>query len=789
LTVSKGAAVRRWKTRRIAVLLLTGAALTAYAVWRLERPALLAGVSFSQAVYDRDGRLLRLTLAQDEQYRLRRPLARLSTQLVDATLLQEDRWFYWHPGVNPFALVRAAWTTYGTETRRVGGSTITMQLARMQLGLNTRHVGGKVRQILAALEIEARYSKDEILEAYLNRVPYGGNVQGAAAASLAYFGKDPERLTLPEALTLAIVPQHPARRQPGEERAAPETQVDLLAARRRLFGRWIADHPADAKDAAALALPFDAGRTAALPYLAPHFAEAVLADHPRVGELETTLDYRLQQLVERRTHAYIERRCGQGIRNAAVLLLDYRDMAVRAALGSANYYDDAIQGQVNGTRARRSPGSSLKPFIYALGIEQGLIHPLTLLKDAPASFGGFNPENSDREFSGPVKVRDALIRSRNIPAVYVASRLARPTLYQFLQDAGVRELRAEKHYGLALALGGAEVTMEDLAALYAMMINRGALKPLRFLRNEPVVEGRPLLSPESSFLVLDILKDNPRPAQGFRSEWTRDPMPVYWKTGTSYAFRDAWAIGIAGPYVIAVWVGNFDGSSNPAFIGLEAAGPLLFEIVDAIRAQDRALPAAPVSPTAVLARVEVCALSGHIPGPHCRHKVATWFVPGVSPIKTCEVHRAVTMNLRTGQRACALDTAPTRTEVYEFWSSDLLKLFRQAGIPRRTPPTDNPNCPLETRATHGLAPQITSPQAGLTYSLRAGRIGHETVALQAVTDADARAVHWFLDEKYLGESKSGQPFFWIARPGSYLLRAVDDQGRADARDFRVSVVE
>lgn len=781
--------MRRWKSRRALLLLVAGAALTAFAVWRFERPPLLAGVSFSQAVYDRDGKLLRLTLAADEQYRLRRPLARFSPQLIEATLLQEDRWFYRHPGVNPVALLRAAWTTYGAGTRRVGGSTITMQLARMQLGINSRRVGGKLRQILAALKIEARYSKDEILEAYLNRVPYGGNVQGAAAASMIYFGKDPERLTLPEALTLAIVPQHPARRQPGEARAAPEPQAELLAARRRLFERWTEDHPADAREEAALALPFDAGRTATLPYLAPHFAEAVLADHPRVDELETTLDSGLQQLIERRTHAYIERRRGQGIRNAAVLLLDYRDMAVRAALGSANYHDDRIQGQVNGARARRSPGSTLKPFIYALGIEQGLIHPLSLLKDAPASFGGFNPENSDREFSGPVRVRDALIRSRNIPAVYVASRLARPTLYQFLQDAGMHELRAEKHYGLALALGGAEMTMEELATLYAMLINQGTLKPIRYLRSEPVAGGRPVLTAESSFLVLDILKDNPRPAQGFRSEWTRDPMPVYWKTGTSYAFRDAWAIGIAGPYVIAVWVGNFDGSSNPAFVGLEAAGPLFFEIVDAVRAQDRALPAAPVSPTAALARVDVCAVSGHIPGPHCRHKVSTWFVPGVSPIRVCEVHRAVTVNLRTGQRACALDTALTRTDIYEFWPSDLSKLFRQAGIPRRTPPPDNPNCPLETRATRGLAPQITSPQAGLTYSLRAGRIGQETVALQAVTDADARSVFWFLDEKYLGESRSGQPFFWIARPGNYVLRAVDNQGRSDARDFNVSVVE
>jgi penicillin-binding protein 1C len=352
----------------------------------------------------------------------------------------------------------------------------------------------------------------------------------------------------------------------------------------------------------------------------------------------------------------------------------------------------------------------------------------------------------------------------------------------------VRNLREESYYGLTLTLGGGEMTMEELVTLYAVLANEGMLKPLRTLAADPPNEGRRVLSPEAAFLVLDILKDNPRPTQGFRSEWTRNPLPVYWKTGTSFAFRDAWSIAIAGPYVIAVWVGNFDGASNPAFVGVEAAAPLLFEILDALRAQDPDLPATQIRTPAALARVEVCAVSGHIPGPNCRHTVPTWFIPGVSPIQTCDVHRAVAVDVRTGRRACGTASANTRTEIFEYWPSDLLKLFRQAGMPRRTPPPDNPNCPLDVRAARGLAPQITSPQANLTYSLRAARVGTETIPLQAVTDADARKVYWFLNEKYLGESRNGQPFFWIARPGKFVVRAVDDQGRADARDLSVAVV-
>lgn len=773
-------------TRRRLTLFVLLLAVVAFAAWRATRPPLLAAQSFSQAVYDREGRLLRLTLAADEQYRLAVPLARLSPQLVEATLLQEDRHFYRHLGVNPVALVRAARRTYVQGDRRVGASTVTMQLARMLYGIHSRSLGGKLRQIGRALLLELRYSKREILEAYLNRVSYGGNVQGAAAASLIYFGRDPAKLTLSEALTLSVIPQHPARRHPGGA-ADDADAADLLAARRALFARWLERHPEHAGERAALALPFRAQSPAELPFRAPHLVDAVLRDRPRAAELATTLDPALQRILERQARGFVERHARVGIRNAAALLVDARDMTVKAALGSVDFFDDRIQGQVNGVRARRSPGSALKPFLYALGMEQGLIHPLAMLKDAPASFGGYNPENFDREFTGPVKAGEALIKSRNIPAVYIATRLHRPTFHEFLRDAGIGELRDEPHYGLALVLGGAEVTMEELAQLYAMLANGGVLRPLRYLQDAPVEEGRRVLGEAATFLVLDILEKNPRPGQAFRSDWTRGAQPVYWKTGTSFAFRDAWSVGIFGPYVLAVWIGNFDGEGNPAFVGVDAAAPLMFAMIDAIRARQPDLPPTVIRTPENLTRVEVCAVSGQLPGRYCRHTAQTWFIPGVSPIKSCEVHRAVTVDLRTGRRVCHAGAPGTRTEVYEFWPSDLLKLFRQAGMPRRVPPADTPDCPLDARAAHGQPPQITSPQAGLVYQLRARRVGHETLPLQAVTDADVRSVYWFIDEKFLGASKSGQPFFWQAKPGTFMLRAVDDQGRADAREVTVQI--
>jgi penicillin-binding protein 1C len=297
------------------------------------------------------------------------------------------------------------------------------------------------------------------------------------------------------------------------------------------------------------------------------------------------------------------------------------------------------------------------------------------------------------------------------------------------------------------------------------------------------------LSDEAAFLVLDILKDNPRPGQGFRKDWINDPLPVYWKTGTSYAFRDAWSIAIFGPYVLGVWVGNFDGSGDPAFVGRKAAAPLLFEMVDAIKSGDRAIEHIYKRGMEKLTLVEVCAVSGQLPGPYCPHTISTWFIPGKSPIKTCEIHREVTIDTETGLRACTRAMDGTRKEVYEFWSSDLLKIFKIAGIPRRVPPPYNPQCLLEARAKTGIPPKITSPRKGLTYSLRATTVGREKIPLAAVTDADTREVYWFIDEKFLGRSERNEPFLWSPSPGDFIVRVVDDHGRSDVRGLKVTVVE
>lgn len=742
------------------------------------------GFSSSVAVYDSHHRLLRLTLSTDEKYRLWTPLAQMSPTLVEATLLHEDRHYYHHFAVNPVAMGRAIYMTYLARTRRVGGSTITMQVARLRYRIGSRSLGGKLRQIGRALWLELRYSKDEILEAYLNLVPLGKNVEGVAAASLIYFGKPVSKLLLPEALTLAVIPQSPARRTPGKEEGDNQA---LVRARGALFEKWATTHPSARKDEALLRLPLVMREPSQLPFRAPHAVDSLLATAGRRTELHTTVDLTLQSLLERQLRSYVARQRRIGIHNAAAMLVDTRDMAVRAVVGSADFFDAKIEGQVNGTQAKRSPGSTLKPFIYALGIDQGVLHPQTMVKDAQLAFGAYSPENFDGRFAGPLSAKEALIRSRNVPALWVASKLSSPSLYEFLRTAGISRLKSEAHYGLALVLGGAEVTMEELATLYAVLPGRGLLRPLRYLQSDPQVPGARVLSDEASFVTLEMLKDNPRPESNLASESLLSVVPVAWKTGTSYGFRDAWTAGIVGPYALLVWLGNFNGEGNPAFVGVTAAAPLFFSIVDALHGHDRGGLLPPPRPLPHnLSRVAVCSVSGQLPSRHCPHKQMTWFVPGRSPIEVCQIHRPVEIDDRTGLRACSGLAQKTHTEVFEFWPSDLLRLFRAAGLPRRTPPPSLPGCNLTAAAARGVPPKITSPLRGVVYTLRPGVDDYDTVALSATTDADAQEVFWFVNETFVGKARSGSAFLWKPRPGKYTVRAVDDLGRADARELEVT---
>ncbi|MDP3785646.1 MAG: penicillin-binding protein 1C [Undibacterium sp.] len=749
--------------------------ITLFALRLSPKPDLAHQFPSSRTVFAADGELLRMTLAYDEQYRLWTPLTQIAAPMQEAALLYEDRWFYWHPGVNPWSLVRASFATVMGK-RRIGGSSISMQLARRVYHIDSRTVNGKLRQVFGALWLELRYSKHDILEAYLNSAPYGGNVEGVGAASMIYWRKSVRDLTVPEALNLAVIPQNPRKRVTNSTQDSDT--VSLIAARQRLAQLWLKRHPDDARLIAAdgLALPFQ--RRSSLPFLAPHLVDHVLRE-TKQNVIQTTLHLKTQKLIETMMRDYVKTRADQGIKNASAILIDASKMEVKALVGSIDYHDAAIAGQVNGVLARRSPGSALKPFIYALALDQGLIHSGSILKDAASNFGAFAPENFDGRFTGPIPAHLALIRSRNIPAVDLASRLSRPNLYDFLKLGGVQKLAAESHYGLALALGGAEISMEELATLYASLLNQGQRRDLHYFAHNEVEKEATinLLSPEAAYITVDMLRQNPRP-----DTFAPARPAIAWKTGTSWGFRDAWTAGVFGRYVLVVWVGNFDGSSNPALIGIEAAAPLFLRIVDALRAEKLDKGEMASSQPEQLKRLDICVASGDLPNAECPVIAPAWFITGKSPIRESSLHRKILIDTRTGRRACSASQF-TREEVFEYWPSDMLTLFNKAGMPLRKLPEGR--CPTdEVNLAQDAAPSITSPLRGVSHIQRATQ--QTPIYLRAEAGSSGGKLSWFVDDSLLGQAKPGEALAWLPpKAGRYTLRVLDSNGLSDSRQVVV----
>ncbi|MBN2528893.1 MAG: penicillin-binding protein 1C [Deltaproteobacteria bacterium] len=741
---------------------------------------------FGCEIYDRNGKLMRLTTASDERYRSFVSFNQISKHLVDATLLYEDRYFWQHPGVNVVALMAAAVDTYVGGNQR-GASTITMQLARMKYGIDSRTPLGKLHQILWAFRLEMHYTKEEILEAYFNLAPYGGNVEGIKAASLIYFGKSPQNLTQSEAILLATIPQNPAKRKPGP--LGKETD-SLYDARQRLGAIWLTEHPNVERHALGLRHRFTLGLPLQLPFFAPHTTVRLLAKHRGARRLDTTLLLEIQKELEERIGTYVEKHRLAGIHNAAAMVLDHRNNHVVALVGSADFFNANIDGQVNGTTARRSPGSALKPFVYGLAMDEGLIHPASLLKDSPVSFSDYTPGNFDKQFRGPISATEALVRSRNIPAVRLASQLSDGGLYQLLQKAGVKKLRDENTYGLPIVLGGVEVSMEELASLYSALKNDGVVTDVVYEKPRATAERLRvrIMSPEAAFLNTEMLSVHGRPGQRFNDAWTRDSFPVAWKTGTSPGMRDAWSVGIVGQYVVVVWVGQFMGGQSPAYVGKRSAAPLFFEIVDSLRARGLQ-PPVHLDKQLNVTRVEVCATSGALPGPHCPHTRETWFIPGKSPIQRCAIHQQIEVDTRTGQRVCPEKAGSGQKQVVELWPSDMRQLFKEAGLPRTPPPQFPSSCALSASEPELASLKITSPKNRLVYAVRSDSHEEEKVPFTAQSSGDANVLFWFVNGAPIGRAAPGETLFWPPRPGTFQVAVLDDQGRSDSLTVHIEMVK
>ena len=754
-------------------------------------PHLLSDTYFSRAYYDRNGQLLRLTLSADEKYRIFTPYNQIPPDIIRATILYEDKYFYAHPGINPVALFRATRNYISGNTDTAGASTITMQLARIKYNINTKTIPGKLEQIAAAIYIDAFYSKQEIIEAYLNLAPYGGNIEGIGAASTIYFHRPAQDLSTIQSITLATIPQNPTKRGLNTSHG----MTTMAKMRNDLVRRWLSKYPDDTNLSTMVQMPLSVYGISDLPFHAPHFTDRQITHDKSVPQqpdsiITTTLDLDLQNHLERTLRHQVSIRKHMGVKNASAILLNYKTMQVLSYIGSVNYFDESILGQNDGVIARRSPGSTLKPLIYASAIADGHIHSMTLLKDARINFGVYAPENSDSEFYGPVLARDALTHSRNIPAINLVRQIGLNKFYKTLSDSGVSNLKPPSHYGISIALGGAEVSMYELADIYATMANLGTRRNIKMRTSAPDEITGHILSPESFFMTLDMLARQYSPDKKIPYA-THTPQRIthYWKTGTSSSYRDAWTAGIFGDYVLIVWVGNFDGAPNNAFSGAKTAAPIYFSLADSILEYNRQhnIPTQDnnfMHDDLNIATVEMCADVGGIAGPHCPKSVSAYFIPGVSPIDTSPVYRAVPIDNATGRRACNADPKNTHMVVYEFWDAEYLDMFKRAGIERNTPPPFMPDCELDDISANTSAPLIISPSDGTNHVI-VSDANQAQISFMAITQNPDDKIFWFLDDKMIARTKPGETHVQPVSIGSHTIRISTDTGTGTSHKFNV----
>ncbi len=537
-------------------------------------------VEMSVEVLDRDGDLLRAYTVADGRWRLALPPDKVDPKYLRMLLAYEDKRFYRHGGVDLRSMTRAVLQAVKNGRIVSGGSTLTMQVARLLEEGTTGQVGGKLRQMRVALALERRLSKDQILQLYLHLAPFGGNLEGVRAASISYFGKEPARLTPAEAALLVAIPQSPETRRP--DRAADRAE----AARNRVLARAVAEGVLDADDASAALREKVPGLRKAFPAFAPHLADRAREEAPQALSHRLTLDLEVQKKLEALAQEAVE---GRGERlQVAILVADHASGEILASVGSAGYQADLRQGFVDMTRALRSPGSTLKPLVYALAFDEGLGHPETMIDDRPMSFGAYAPQNFDRLYLGTIRMREALQLSRNIPVVALTDALGPARLISAMEKAGMKPVFPGDQPGLAIALGGVGVTLTDMVQLYAMLARGGVARPLRWRLDAEGSKGQRVVSAVAAWQVGDILAGLAPPpgAPGNR---------LAYKTGTSYGHRDAWAIGFDGRHVVGVWMGRADGTPVPGAFGADVAAPVLFQAFNRLKGKLDPQPAAPAS--------------------------------------------------------------------------------------------------------------------------------------------------------------------------------------------------
>lgn len=725
-------------------------------------------------VVARDGTPLRAFPDREHVWRHPVTLAEVSPRYLEALVGYEDRWFRWHPGVNPLALGRAAWQWLWHGRIVSGGSTLTMQVARI-LEPMPRSIAGKLRQIVRAVQLERRYSKDEILTLYVNYAPMGGVLEGVEAASRAYLGKPARRLSHADAALMTVLPQAPSRLRPDRHPDRARLARDKVV--QRMAGVWSASERADALQEPVIA------QTVRDPLLAPLLAQRLRQQARGRLRIDTTIDAQAQQTVE----LLLGNRLGQlpPRVSMAALVVDNATLEVRAYAGSADFSDADRFAHVDMVRASRSPGSTLKPFLYGLALDEGLIHSESLLADVPQSFGGYQPGNFQQSFHGPVSVSEALVKSLNVPAVEVLERLEPNRFVAALRRGGLKlDFAAGATPNLAVILGGAGTSLEQLVGAYTAFARGGIAGVPRYTPDDPQSEQR-MLSEGAAFIIRDLLESG-GPLGRAVGQGAGIRRGLAWKTGTSFGFRDAWSVGVSDRYTVGVWIGRPDGTPNPGFFGANIAAPLLVDIFAALD------PDPPVDrhPPASVEQARICWPLGlraeAVAASACHELRTAWVLNGAAPptfpdrLRGGEPRYTVMVDAESGLR---VTPECSRGERRQFevvrWPAALEPWLGAEQRRRAQPPPWAEGCAGQAEPEAGLR------IIGLSHGevLRRTRPDQPPV-VRLELRGQSGMVYWLINGRLVAHKPAQQPLIQrLEQRGRVDITVMDDQGRYD----RVSV--
>lgn len=746
------------------------------AIWAADKiwPLPLHEVDPARVVVAHDGTPLWRFADADGIWRYPVTIDEVSPRYLQALINYEDRWFWKHPGVNPFSVLRAAWQDLSSGRVVSGGSTLTMQVARL-LDPHPRTFGGKFRQLWRALQLEWHLSKRDILTLYLNRAPFGGTLQGVGAASWAYLGKSPAQLSYSDAALLAVLPQAPSRLRPDRWPERAEAARNKVLERMAIQGIWSAKQVQESREEPVWLAPRQ------MPQLAPLFSRMMLGKS-RSDKIVTTLDAGLQRQLEELAQNWKGRLPARS--SLAMIVVDHTDMSVRGWVGSVDMNDDSRFGHVDMVNAIRSPGSVLKPFIYGLALDDGLIHPASLLQDVPRRTGDYRPGNFDSGFHGQVSMSEALVRSLNLPAVQVLEAYGPKRFAASLRNVGLPlYLPAGAAPNLSLILGGAGARLDDMAAAYSAFARHGKAGKLRLQPADPLLE-RPLMSAGAAWIIRRIMADE---AQPLPDNALSRVVPLAWKTGTSYGYRDAWAIGINARYVIGIWTGRPDGTPVVGQFGFASAVPLLNQLNNLLLSRGTNQPEDP-RPESV-SRGVVCWPGGQslaAGDSNCRRQLTTWLLDGSQPPTLLLPEQEGVNGIRfpvwldgEGKRVAA-DCPQAREQTLIVWPLPLepwLPESERRGA--RLPPVSATCPPL------GQDPGLPLQLTGLRDGAIVKRLpGSPEASLPVQTSGGTGDRWWFLNGQRLDE-RGRHLTLRLTAKGDYQLLVMDDAGQVATVRFSV----